>query len=135
MRHALMFADMVKMSEEEMELLLDVDKSNPEKGARMLVELGKEIALVTAGSRGAYYATREEEGFVPGYSVDAVDTTGCGDAFTGAFQYMLLHRPDAPMREKAVFANAVGALCATKMGGMPAMPTLDETLAFMETHK
>jgi len=132
MRHALAFADMVKMSEEEMELLLDIDKSDPERGARMLVELGKEVALVTAGSRGAYYATPKEEGFVPGFAVRAVDTTGCGDAFTGAFQYMLFNRPDAPMREKVAFANAVGALCATKMGGMPAMPTLDETIRFMD---
>jgi len=135
MRHALLFADMVKMSEEEMELLLDIDKSDPERGARTLVELGKEIALITAGRRGAYYATRESEGFLPGYSVHAVDTTGCGDAFTGAFQYMLLYRPEASMHEKVAFANAVGALCATRMGGMPAMPTMEETIKFMDNQR
>jgi sugar/nucleoside kinase (ribokinase family) len=132
MRSALGFADMVKMSEEEMELLLEIDRNDPQKGARALLDMGKEVALITGGSRGAWFATRREEGFVPGFTVRAVDTTGCGDAFTGAFQYMLLYRPETGMEEKVRFANAVGALCATKMGGMPAMPTLDETKKFME---
>ncbi len=131
MRQALRFADIVKMSEEEMALLLGVGSDDLSRGAKMLIEMGLETALITAGGHGAYFATREEEGFIPGFPVRAVDTTGCGDAFTGAFQYMLLHRPESPMREKVRFANAVGALCATKMGGMPAMPSLGETKAFL----
>ena len=133
MRLALGFADMVKMSEEEMEMLLEVDRGSPQKGARMLVDMGKEIVLITGGSRGAWFATPKEEGFVHGFRVRAADTTGCGDAFTGAFQYTLLYRPDLPVSEKVRFANAVGALCATKMGGMPAMPSLEEADGLMKT--
>jgi sugar/nucleoside kinase (ribokinase family) len=135
MRRALSFADIVKMSENEMALLLGVSNDAFSKGAQRLFEAGVEVALITAGREGAYFATREEEGFVPGFSVRAVDTTGCGDAFTGAFQYMTLSRPESSMREKVRFANAVGALCATKMGGMPAMPSLDETNAFLASAK
>lgn len=131
MRRALSFADIVKMSENEMALLLNVSSDAFSKGANKLLEAGVEVALITAGREGAYFATREDEGFVPGFSVRAVDTTGCGDAFTGAFEYMMLNRPKSAMREKVRFANAVGALCATKMGGMPAMPSLDEAKAFL----
>ena len=134
MRLGLSYADIVKMSEEEMELILGVDRECPEEGAKQLVQMGKKIALITVGSKGAYYASGDECGFVPGYTVRAQDTTGCGDSFTGAFHYMLLYRPDTPMRQKVEFANAVGALCATKMGGMPAMPTLPETKEFMAAY-
>lgn len=135
MRRALNYADIVKMSEEEMELILDVDRDHPETGASKLLDMGKEIALITVGSKGAYYASQDECGFVPGFAVRAQDTTGCGDSFTGAFHYMLLYHPDTPMHQKVEFANAVGALCATRMGGMPAMPTLAETKTFMAAYK
>jgi fructokinase len=135
MRQALDYANIVKMSEEEMELILDIDKNRPEEGARKLVEMGKEIALITVGSKGAYFASGDESRFVPGFTVRAQDTTGCGDSFTGAFLYMLLYRPETSIREKVEFSNAVGALCATRMGGMPAMPTFSETKNFMEAYK
>ena len=135
MRLALSYADIVKMSEEEMELILEVDPNHPEEGAQKLLQMGKETALITLGSKGSYFAAGNDCGFVPGFTVRAQDTTGCGDSFTGAFYYMLLYRPDTSMRQKVEFANAVGALCATKMGGMPAMPTLSETESFMAGYR
>lgn len=135
MRLGLSYADIVKMSEEEMEMILDVDRDRPEDGAQKLIQMGKQTALITVGSKGAYYASREDCGFVPGFPVRAQDTTGCGDSFTGAFHYMLLYRPDTSIRQKVEFANAVGALCATRMGGMPAMPTLSETKEFMASFR
>ena len=125
------YADIVKMSEEEMELITGVDQSRPMEGAKKILKTGKQAVFITMGAAGAYYAMPQGSGFAEGYKVDAVDTTGCGDAFTGAVLYMLCHKPDAAPEELVRFGNASGALCATKFGGMPAMATLPELLALM----
>jgi len=120
---ALPYADVVKLSEEEMAMLLDVSPDDPASGAKKLLALGPSTCFITYGAKGAFYATRDESGFVAGFPVKAADTTGCGDAFMGASVYMQLYHPGMPLRERVRFANAVGALCATKRGGMMAMPS------------
>lgn len=120
---ALVYADVVKLSEDEMALLLDVPADDPAVGAKRLLALGPRLCFITYGAKGAFYATREESGFVPGFSVKAVDTTGCGDAFMGASLYLMFYHPELPLAERVRFANAVGALCATRKGGMMAMPS------------
>lgn len=132
MRQALPYADIVKMSEEEMALILDIDEEAYADGAHKLLEMGKKAVFITLGAKGAYYATEKEEGFVPGFCVAAVDTTGCGDSFTGAIHYRLKHFPKAAMRDHVVFANAVGAMCSLKWGGIQAMPVMGEVSRFLK---
>ena len=92
-------------------------------GAGAVREVGPKLVLVTRGDKGAfYYASESDNGFVPGYPVQAVDTTGCGDAFTGAVLYQVLYAENKSLAQMVRYANAVGALCATKRGGLPAMP-------------
>jgi len=135
LKNGLKYADVVKMSEDEMELLLDVPKSKPEEGVKQLLDMGISTCYITYGAKGAYYATAKEQGFVNGFSVKAVDTTGCGDAFMGAAIYMQLYEPELPLALRIRFANAVGALCATKMGGMMAMPRLEKVEEFLKLNK
>lgn len=123
MKKGLSYANMVKMSQEEMALLTGVGEDELKKGAQMIMAEGPDTVFITCGGRGAYYATADEEGMVPGFDVKAVDTTGCGDAFTGAVHYFLLNRPDMQVCQVVRLANAVGALCATQSGGLPAIPT------------
>lgn len=132
LKKGLEWADSVKMSEEELKLLLGEADFSIEKGIRQLINLGISNVYITVGEKGAYYGNSEEMGFVEGFSVEVVDTTGCGDAFNGAILYLDTHIPTMPMREKVRFANAVGALCATKRGGLPAMPSLEEVRSFMQ---
>lgn len=54
-------------------------------GARALVAAGAACVAVTQGSKGALVVTADETIEVPAYSVDVVDTTGCGDAFSAGF--------------------------------------------------
>lgn len=122
-------ADSVKMSEEELELITGIPGEEAEKGIRRLLKGGAKRVYITMGSKGAWYGSEEEIGFEKAFPVQAVDTTGCGDAFTGAILYMDTCRPELPMREKVRFANAVGALCALKYGGMTAMPSMEEVIA------
>ena len=121
MKIGLKYTDIVKMSEEEMILLTGCQ--NLKAGANAICQMGPKLVLVTRGGNGAfYYANESDNGCVPGYSVRVVDTTGCGDAFTGAMLYQLLHAKNKPLTQMVQYANAVGALCATKKGGLPAMP-------------
>lgn len=121
MKKGLEYADIVKMSEEEMILLTGFH--DLKAGAEAIREMGPKLVLITLGGSGAYYyAGESNNGYVPGYSVSAVDTTGCGDAFTGAMLYQLLYTENKPLSRMVQYANAVGALCATKKGGLPAMP-------------
>ncbi len=78
-------------------------------------------------------ATKDGCAVVPGYPVTAVDTTGAGDAFWGAFLYSLGQLAKTPSETSlqelmtiTAFANAAAALCVTKRGAIPAMPSLDE---------
>jgi pseudouridine kinase len=59
-------------------------------GARRLVNFGVELAVITLGAEGLYYATSDENGRLPAFPVDVVDPTGAGDALTAAVAYGLL---------------------------------------------
>lgn len=120
------YADIVKMSETEVELFLGYSVREVEKAAKYMLDMGKEAVFITLGGDGAYYASREGCGLAKSYPIQVVDTTGCGDAFMGTMHYMLSNRPEIPMAEAVKYANAAGAVCATRMGGIPAMPTMEE---------
>lgn len=58
--------------------------------ARRLVQSGVDLAIITLGADGLYYATSEESGRIPPFPVHVVDATGAGDALTAAVAYGLL---------------------------------------------
>ena len=128
MRSGLAFADVVKVSDGEVELLTGCGDFLA--GARALVASGAKLALVTAGDQGTWYAcVSGAEGHVPSIKVDAVDTTGAGDTFLGALLGGLLDcgQPleeiqDVALRNIIRFANVAGALCATGRGAIASMP-------------
>ena len=59
---------------------------------------------------------------MPGYAVQAVDTTGAGDVFRAGFIYGLLQQWS--LERTLRFANATAALKCTKLGGRPGIPTV-----------
>jgi sugar/nucleoside kinase (ribokinase family) len=94
---------------------------DPEAAARALLDLGPELVVVTLGERGCAVWTRQEHFRVPGFPVKAVDTTGAGDAFHGAFLYARLQGWD--LRRVVTFANAAAALNCRTLGGRRGLPT------------
>ena len=68
--------------------------------------------------------------YAPAFAVDAVDTTGAGDVFRGAFIYGLLkgEPPQALLR----FANAAAAVSCTRRGAMNAVPALPDVMKMLE---
>ncbi|WP_027417245.1 PfkB family carbohydrate kinase [Aneurinibacillus terranovensis] len=128
-------ADMVKVSEEELEFL--TGETDPLAGADFFLNKGVRLLLVTYGKEGSVYVWDGEARKVEGRAVQAVDTTGAGDGFTGGILYQMaragntveemfgtltFERLDSIVR----FANTVGALTTTKRGAISALPTLEE---------
>lgn len=129
MKKGIEYANIIKLSEEELAMLTDTE--DIPKGAEALHAMGVETVFVTMGEKGAYYSDKSGSGYVPSFPVTAVDTTGCGDAFTGAALYMMLYEKKT-MHEIVRFANATGALCATKKGGITGMPDREAVLELMQ---
>lgn len=134
-RSVLPYVDILKVSEEELPLL--TDEPEVEEATRALTRLGISLVLVTRGPLGAYYRVGETFGSLPTYQVDTVDTTGAGDAFTGAILARvkglsveeLRRLTQAQLEEMVDFANAAGALATTRMGALAQMPTKEEIAA------
>jgi fructokinase len=123
--------DIVKVSEEELEFLTGA--KDIEKGAAELKrEYDIPVIFITCGSKGSYYY-KDQLGFVEAFKVDAVDTTGAGDAFMSGVLYnfnqsdLSLAEIDNEFLEKTLkFANYSGSLAASASGAMAALPTLEE---------
>jgi sugar/nucleoside kinase (ribokinase family) len=126
------YADIIKVGMEEMVMMTGLSEGQIEEGAQLLFDMGIKAVFITDGAKGAYYKTEDEQGFVKGFAVDAIDTTGCGDAFLGAMLYAMHNKEDWPVEEKVRFANASAALCATGRTGFPAMPDYRAVEAFLE---
>ena len=76
MKSLIPFVDVMKISDEETELLTDEKK--PEQAAKVLMEKGVKLVAVTLGKDGAYIANAEGGKRVPGFESNVVDTTGAG---------------------------------------------------------
>jgi fructokinase len=121
----------VKMGDDELEPLLG--RPAPEEAAKMLLNRGVSLVLVSLGSEGAFYATESYEGRVPAYPVEVVDATGAGDAFLAA---TLVHLAGAGweeerVREAVLRGTAAGSLACTSFGAMSGLPTRDELEQFV----
>jgi len=67
---------------------------------------------------------------IPSFDVEAVDTTAAGDTFCGALAAQL---GKGKNWEQALnFANAASAICVTRMGAQPSVPTEEEVYCFLE---
>ncbi|EMS46497.1 hypothetical protein TRIUR3_22532 [Triticum urartu] len=120
-------ADFIKVSDEEVAFLTQGD-AHDEKNVLSLWFDGLKLLVVTDGEKGCRYFTKDFKGSLPGYSVNTVDTTGAGDAFVGSLLLNVakdgsIFYNEAKLREVLQFSNACGAICTTKKGAIPALPT------------
>lgn len=92
--------------------------------ARILHQQGARQVAVTLGQRGTLLFDGDEVRLIESFPVTAVDTTAAGDAFAGAVavRWAAGWRLDEAVR----FANAAGALSATREGAQPSMATRQE---------
>ena len=86
--------------------------------------------VITQGASGLVWQTDAQTGRLPAFEVDAVDTTGAGDAFHGAFAAGLA--AEMPWPELLRYASAVAAICCCKFGARLGMPTADAVDEFLK---
>lgn len=96
---------------------------------RKLGEMGPRTVVITMGAEGSLGNEGAETVRLEAAEVDVVDTTGCGDAYHGAFLYGELRGWD--LRSKMLFASAYAALKATRLGGRKGLPVLAEMKEFL----
>ena len=110
-----------------------VGARDPHEAARLLLDLGLRLAVVKQGPRGVLAATADTLVEVPPIPVDVVNGLGAGDGFGGALCHGLL--AGWPLERTIRFANAAGAIVATRLECSSAMPTSAEVERFLEvTH-
>lgn len=127
-------AYLVTPNEVEAEALTGVrvdDLASADQAAKVFFNKGVQNVLITLGSRGVYINAGGQSRIIPAYQVNAIDTTGAGDAFNGGLIVALAEGKD--LLDAARFANAVGALSVQRIGTTPSMPTRGEIDAFLST--
>ena len=134
----LKYVDLLKISEEEVDMM---------GGASAIPELmakhGIALVVETLGSNGARAFFRGATFDVPGKRVRAVDATGAGDAFWGAFlsKLRLLGVENAAgltadvIREALEYGNISGCICVQSKGAIASIPTRAQIETYMESEK
>jgi sugar/nucleoside kinase (ribokinase family) len=142
--NTLAWADVVKINEDELEFLTGSREYAAADALRAEHDLP--MLVITLDSRGAYLSTKEGGKHVTGFQVELVEATGAGDGFnSGVISGLLPHIKTAPDRREALLAldhtklaeivrraNAIGAITCTKAGAIPALPSKEESEAFLQ---
>jgi 5-dehydro-2-deoxygluconokinase len=126
-REALRHATVAVGNLEEVSVV--VGDLEPNEAAEALLELGPELAIVKLGTRGVLARSATEHCVVPPIEVEVVNGLGAGDAFGGALCHGLLAK--WPLERTIGFANAAGALVASRLGCADDMGTADEIEALL----
>jgi 5-dehydro-2-deoxygluconokinase len=128
---ALNFVDVVVGNLDEM--LTAVGEEVPRRAARALLERGAHLAIVKKGSNGVLAMTDNEVVEVDPISVEVLNGLGAGDGFGGALCHGLSE--GWPLRNVIEFANAAGAIVATRLECSTAMPTIAEVEDLLNREK
>ncbi len=114
--------DILTPNETELRILLGLSPDDPTPDldlARQLQTRGAHTLVITRGEQGALIMQGETVTEAPGISVEVVDTTGAGDAFSAGLAVALAEGRE--LVEAVRFANCAGALACTKFAAIPAM--------------
>ena len=137
MRSVIELVDVMKVSDEESILLTEA--KSYEQAADQLLAMGPKLVAITLGEQGVLMATKSRKEIIKAFQTHAVDTTGAGDSFWGGVLCSILSMNKnvekmewEEIKKCAVLGNAVAGLCVQKRGGIPAIPTKEAALEFMQ---
>ena len=106
--------------------------NDPEAALKQLAGYGAKAITITLGKSGSLSMSAEGQIFrQSAFTVDVIDTTGCGDVFHGGYIYGLLQ--GWPLSQTVRFAAACAALKARSLGGRTAIPLLHEVERFLQS--
>jgi ribokinase len=109
------------------------DEASARVAAGALQAVGAEAVVIKLGARGAFWANDQDAALAPAFPIDAIDAAGAGDAFTAGLVWATLQA--APLDAAVRWASACGALVASRLGTIAAMPSVDEVTAFLAQHQ
>ena len=137
MRSVIELVDVMKVSDEESTLLTEA--KSYEQATDQLLAMGPKLVAITLGEQGVLMATKSRKEIIKAFQTHAVDTTGAGDSFWGGVLCSILSMNKnvekmewEEIKTCAVLGNAVAGLCVQKRGGIPAIPTKEAVLGFMQ---
>lgn len=128
--------DIITPNEVEAQILSGIeikDLASANQAYEWFKAKGVSNLIITLGHRGVYVGTDQVQTIIDAYSVQAIDTTGAGDAFNGGFVAKL--STGASLIEAVKYANAVAALSVQKMGTTKSMPTQAEIDSFINQNQ
>ena len=135
-KKAIKCADIVKFTEEELELLSE--QKDLLKGLKTLLN-DKQIAVITLGKDGSIFYSQHKCLKVPSYPLKPVDTTGAGDGFYSYFLYRFDQgfdiKDDSQIIDVLKRANVTGGLATQKKGAIDIVPTLEEIEQFLKNRE
>ena len=120
-------------NEVEAEILSGVkvdSEASAKKAAEFFLCKGVKKVIITLGDNGVYANDGKAGTMIPPHKVEAIDTTGAGDSFCGAF--VAAYAEGKSFVEAVRFGNAAAAISVTRMGTAVAMPYREEVEAFIK---
>lgn len=109
-------------------------KTTPEEIAADLIGTEEKTVIIKLGSKGAYYQTLNENGYVEGFPVSqVVDPVGAGDGFAAGIISGLLR--NETLKETVKRANAIGAIVVGVHGDVEGLPTNEEVARYVSSDK
>jgi fructokinase len=134
-------ADFVKVSDDELKIISGMNEVNA--AVASLHQMGAKVVAVTLGKEGTLISNGQKQETVPSIKVDAIDSTGAGDAFVGAILFQLAKAEEPKkiledfehLKKIISFSNSVGAIVCTKVGAISGIPSYEEvTNVLVPTH-
>lgn len=141
---ALVLADLVKLSREELEYLAADQAGGDAAVIARLLAAQAQAVVITDGAAPIRWHTRHADGVLTGFRVRTVDSTAAGDAFVGGLLFGIGERggdgtafagfcqDPAALTGAIRFGAAVGALAVTRKGAFAAMPSLEDVQQLLQ---
>lgn len=121
------YISILKPNEHEAAILSGIpvtDAESAEKAGKWFLEKGVRTVIITLGSKGAVLVEKERQVFFPSMQVEAVDTTGAGDCFSGALMAGLSQGME--LEDAIRFAHKAAAISTTRLGVIEALPSQEQ---------
>ena len=127
--------DILVVNETEIETVcgLSIAKLGEEGIIDQLMSMGARTVILTLGKKGCIVKSSSMSARIPAFEVEAVDTTAAGDTFCGALVAQLGDGEEMVAAIK--FATAASAICVTRMGAQPSIPTKAEVIEFLSNNR
>ena len=130
----LALVDLITPNQTEAELLTGVkvsDEASAAEAAARFHQMGIADVMITLGSQGVYCSNAEQQALIPGFRVEAVDTTAAGDTFNGAL--LAAELAGADFHSAVRFAHGAAALSVTRFGAQSSIPGKQEVDTFLQS--